>query len=298
MLDFLRSIKDTVTKTKKKQPPPQTAAEKEAHAASLVQEVAALPKGKHKRKKKREKEKEAARQKLVTAVTLTEEAMAQRPAEVSAAATAKTKAVQAQIDEVKGIMNDNIRKMLERGEKLESVTEKSEALLEESSGFQKSSKTLHRDFAVENLLLTFILIGLAVGLLAGGYFCLFYGMINKYAIPILATSSACGGAGGLLLGIIVKKLYTLFKDSPLGNAGAIKKKVKSADAVLDKATPGISYEQTLTQGQENALHTLLEAQMHVKPVLSFGVMQRQDASFSPTPQFTKEEPRENVRFCH
>lgn len=48
------------------------------------------------------------------------------------------------LEEVKGVMRDNIEKVMERGEKLDDVLEKSDNLLSESDLFKKRSTDLQR----------------------------------------------------------------------------------------------------------------------------------------------------------
>jgi vesicle-associated membrane protein 7 len=53
-------------------------------------------------------------------------------------------AVKTQINEVKEVMVQNIEKVLERGEKIELLVEKSEHLNQQALRFESSSRTLHR----------------------------------------------------------------------------------------------------------------------------------------------------------
>jgi vesicle-associated membrane protein 7 len=53
-------------------------------------------------------------------------------------------AVKTQINEVKEVMVQNIEKVLERGEKIELLVEKSEHLNQQALRFETSSRTLHR----------------------------------------------------------------------------------------------------------------------------------------------------------
>ncbi|KAJ1498541.1 hypothetical protein HMI54_005215 [Coelomomyces lativittatus] len=53
--------------------------------------------------------------------------------------SSKTQVVQAQVDEVVGIMQNNIEKVMERGEKLESLATKTEDLQQSSLQFKKGA---------------------------------------------------------------------------------------------------------------------------------------------------------------
>ena len=53
-------------------------------------------------------------------------------------------AVKSQIEDVKGIMVQNIEKVLERGEKIELLVDKTDRLNQQAFRFQSSSRTLHR----------------------------------------------------------------------------------------------------------------------------------------------------------
>ncbi|KAJ7100688.1 synaptobrevin-domain-containing protein, partial [Mycena belliarum] len=57
---------------------------------------------------------------------------------------AKTAAIQAQIDDTVGIMRDNITKVNERGERLEDLQEKTDALAVSSQGFRQSANKVRK----------------------------------------------------------------------------------------------------------------------------------------------------------
>lgn len=63
------------------------------------------------------------------------------------------------VEEVKGIMAENIDRMLQRGEKLELLTDKTENLMNESQLFQKQSRTLRRQFWWQNIKMKLIVGG-------------------------------------------------------------------------------------------------------------------------------------------
>jgi len=72
----------------------------------------------------------------------------------------KLSKVRKQVDELKGIMFENIDKVLSRGEKLEILVDKSELLEEQAKIFQKKSTEVKRHFCIQNakmvVLITFI----------------------------------------------------------------------------------------------------------------------------------------------
>ena len=58
---------------------------------------------------------------------------------------------QAQVDEVVGIMRNNVEKVLERDQKLNELDEKADALQDGASQFEKSAGKLKNKFWVENM---------------------------------------------------------------------------------------------------------------------------------------------------
>uniref|UniRef100_A0A3B5AE76 Vesicle associated membrane protein 4 n=1 Tax=Stegastes partitus TaxID=144197 RepID=A0A3B5AE76_9TELE len=56
----------------------------------------------------------------------------------------KIKQVQSQVDEVIDVMQENISKVIERGERLDDLQDKSESLSDNASAFSSRAKQLHR----------------------------------------------------------------------------------------------------------------------------------------------------------
>ncbi|XP_051954180.1 vesicle-associated membrane protein 4 isoform X4 [Xyrauchen texanus] len=56
----------------------------------------------------------------------------------------KIKLVQSQVDEVIDVMQENISKVIERGERLEDLQDKSESLSDNASAFSSRAKQIHR----------------------------------------------------------------------------------------------------------------------------------------------------------
>lgn len=73
--------------------------------------------------------------------------------------------VSAKVDAVKATMTENIGRMLDRGEKLELLTDKTENLMSEADRFQKTGKQLRRQFWWQNMKMKLIIVA-AVVLLA------------------------------------------------------------------------------------------------------------------------------------
>jgi hypothetical protein len=279
MLDMFRSLK---AKFINEPPPLSTPAEKREASAALIDEVTKLPKDKKKKEKKKskkaeEKAKKQGTAKLVRAVELEAAAQAQRQSEVSSAATEKMEGVQAQVDQVTGLMHDNMRKLLARGEKLEDINRRAEELRASSLGLKKETKILKRDMQIKYLVLGLILLFLVLGLISGIYFCIFYGIFSKTAIPIIATTTGIGGAVGFLAGIILEQIYGILKNTPLFNSG-LKKTKKQVDTVLEKMGPKFEKEQTLSSEQNEALQSLLKES---KPPVSFATLARPTLSSLP-----------------
>lgn len=86
--------------------------------------------------------------------------------------------LKAQITEVKGIMMDNIEKVLDRGEKIELLVDKTESLQFQADSFQRQGRQLRRKMWLDNLRFKLIIGGsitafiLIVWLMAcGGFKC-------------------------------------------------------------------------------------------------------------------------------
>ena len=79
---------------------------------------------------------------------------------------------QAQVDEVVGIMRNNVEKVLERDQKLNELDEKADALQDGASQFEKSAGKLKNKFWVENMKMIIIggiIILLILGLIYWNY---------------------------------------------------------------------------------------------------------------------------------
>lgn len=63
----------------------------------------------------------------------------------------KLSKLKAQITEVKGIMMDNIEKVLDRGEKIELLVDKTESLQFQADSFQRQGRQLRRKMWLDNL---------------------------------------------------------------------------------------------------------------------------------------------------
>ena len=63
----------------------------------------------------------------------------------------KLSKLKAQITEVKGIMMDNIEKVLDRGEKIELLVDKTENLQFQADSFQRQGRQLRRKMWLQNL---------------------------------------------------------------------------------------------------------------------------------------------------
>ncbi|XP_031504769.1 vesicle-associated membrane protein 727 [Nymphaea colorata] len=71
----------------------------------------------------------------------------------------KLSKLKAQITEVKGIMMDNIEKVLDRGEKIELLVDKTESLQFQADNFQRQGRQLRRRMWLQNLRLKLIVGG-------------------------------------------------------------------------------------------------------------------------------------------
>lgn len=73
--------------------------------------------------------------------------------------------VKAQVSEVKGVMMDNIEKVLDRGEKIELLVDKTENLRFQAQDFQKKGTDLRRKMWFQNMKVKLIVLGIVVALI-------------------------------------------------------------------------------------------------------------------------------------
>ncbi|CAN1298015.1 Vesicle-associated membrane protein 727, partial [Linum perenne] len=78
----------------------------------------------------------------------------EHPEEIS-----KLSKLKAQITEVKGIMMDNIEKVLDRGEKIELLVDKTENLQFQADSFQRQGRQLRRKMWLQNLQMKLMILG-------------------------------------------------------------------------------------------------------------------------------------------
>eukprot|EP00252_Welwitschia_mirabilis_P001605 TRINITY_DN11501_c0_g3_i2.p1 TRINITY_DN11501_c0_g3~~TRINITY_DN11501_c0_g3_i2.p1 ORF type:complete len:222 (+),score=38.80 TRINITY_DN11501_c0_g3_i2:429-1094(+) len=73
--------------------------------------------------------------------------------------------VKAQVTEVKGVMMENIEKVLDRGERIELLVDKSENLRFQAQDFQKQGTQLRRKMWFQNMKVKLIVLGILVALI-------------------------------------------------------------------------------------------------------------------------------------
>ncbi|WCJ28476.1 vesicle-associated membrane protein 721 [Euphorbia peplus] len=82
------------------------------------------------------------------------------PEEVS-----KLAKVKAQVSEVKGVMMENIEKVLDRGEKIELLVDKSETLHNQAQDFRSSGTKIRRKMWLQNMKMKLIVLGILIALI-------------------------------------------------------------------------------------------------------------------------------------
>ncbi|KAJ3315370.1 hypothetical protein HDU76_002222 [Blyttiomyces sp. JEL0837] len=79
--------------------------------------------------------------------------------------SSKTGQVQAQVDEVVNIMNDNINKVMQRGEQLETLQNKTEDLQNSSLQFKKGANQVRKEMWWKDMKMKLILGGIVLAIL-------------------------------------------------------------------------------------------------------------------------------------
>ncbi|XP_076898540.1 putative vesicle-associated membrane protein 726 [Bidens hawaiensis] len=70
--------------------------------------------------------------------------------------------VKAQVSEVKGVMMDNIEKVLDRGEKIELLVDKTDNLRNQASDFKKQGTKMKRKMWIQNMKIKLIVAGIVL----------------------------------------------------------------------------------------------------------------------------------------
>jgi len=85
------------------------------------------------------------------------------PAEAPRPGNAKTAALQADIDHTVGIMRDNITKVAERGERLDSLQDKTDNLAVSAQGFRRGANRVRKNMWWKDMKMRIVIaIGVAV----------------------------------------------------------------------------------------------------------------------------------------
>uniref|UniRef100_A0A6V7QTG6 Vesicle-associated membrane protein 726 n=1 Tax=Ananas comosus var. bracteatus TaxID=296719 RepID=A0A6V7QTG6_ANACO len=73
--------------------------------------------------------------------------------------------VKAQVSEVKGVMMENIEKVLDRGEKIELLVDKTENLHSQAQDFRQQGTTMRRKMWLQNMKIKLIVLGIVIALI-------------------------------------------------------------------------------------------------------------------------------------
>ncbi|OAY28229.1 putative vesicle-associated membrane protein 726 [Manihot esculenta] len=73
--------------------------------------------------------------------------------------------VKAQVSEVKGVMMENIEKVLDRGEKIELLVDKTESLRSQAQDFRQQGTKVKRKMWIENMKMKLIVFGIVVAMI-------------------------------------------------------------------------------------------------------------------------------------
>ncbi|KAI4365741.1 hypothetical protein MLD38_021703 [Melastoma candidum] len=84
------------------------------------------------------------------------------PEEVS-----KVAKVKAQVSEVKGVMMENIEKVLDRGEKIELLVDKTENLRSQAQDFRQQGTQMRRKMWLQHMKIKLIVLGIVIGFNCG-----------------------------------------------------------------------------------------------------------------------------------
>ncbi|KAL8608969.1 hypothetical protein ACOMHN_062852 [Nucella lapillus] len=88
--------------------------------------------------------------------------LAQQMKNFSKAGNDTVSRLQSQVDEVKGVMTQNIEKVMERGDHLEDLMDKTEELEASANNFQKTSRKIRKKYWWKNKKMTLIICGVSL----------------------------------------------------------------------------------------------------------------------------------------
>ncbi|XP_074570097.1 vesicle-associated membrane protein 721-like [Curcuma longa] len=77
----------------------------------------------------------------------------------------KLSKVKAQVSEVKGVMMENIEKVLDRGEKIELLVDKTESLRSQAQDFRQQGTTMRRKMWLQNMKIKLMVLGIIIALI-------------------------------------------------------------------------------------------------------------------------------------
>ncbi|KAJ0891449.1 putative Longin domain-containing protein [Helianthus annuus] len=77
----------------------------------------------------------------------------------------KVSKVKAQVTEVKGVMMENIEKVLDRGEKIDLLVDKTDTLNSQAQGFRTQGTQLRRKMWLKNLKIKLLVLGIIIALI-------------------------------------------------------------------------------------------------------------------------------------
>lgn len=97
--------------------------------------------------------------------------------------TAKTAKVQKEVDDVKGIMENNVSAAMARGEQLSDLEAKTLALEEGSKSFAKNTKQVSSNLWWKNMKYTAIIVGIIAAIVLILVFVFFGGAIMNAIFP-------------------------------------------------------------------------------------------------------------------
>jgi vesicle-associated membrane protein 72 len=89
----------------------------------------------------------------------------------------KISKIKSQVAEVKGIMMDNIEKVLDRGEKIELLVDKTENLRSQADNFQRQGKQLRRKMWFQNFKVKLIVLAIIIVIILIIYLSICHGFI-------------------------------------------------------------------------------------------------------------------------
>ncbi|HRE32864.1 MAG TPA: synaptobrevin family protein, partial [Candidatus Berkiella sp.] len=126
---------------------------------------------------------------------------------------AKIKLIEEEIEKTKKIMEKNIDKLLERGEKLNALQDKSHELKLQAQVFNQQALAIKRAESFKNFVWSMVLFGAVIGAGFG-----LYGLATGYHLAVVPVAMAIGAGLAYALTWPISAMFKLYQKASLATS--------------------------------------------------------------------------------